>query len=111
MNSQVWIQNEIDFHKPRKKRKNANSNHNGAWTKSYKTHFHMIHHGLDLGGITSFLIVIHYVHGDGAHNEMAIFFRFSNGNYQITNYIILLADNLDSNLRSLKGKVVTFINN
>jgi len=36
--------------------------------------FHMIHYGLDLRGITSFLLVIHYVHGDGAHCEMAIFF-------------------------------------
>ncbi len=34
MNSQVWIQNEIDLHNQEKKEKNANSNHNGAWTKS-----------------------------------------------------------------------------
>jgi hypothetical protein len=33
MNPQVWIENEIDLHKPRKKRKNVNSNHNGAWAK------------------------------------------------------------------------------
>jgi hypothetical protein len=36
--------------------------------------FHMIHYGLDLGGITNFLLVMHYVHGDGVHNEMAICF-------------------------------------
>jgi hypothetical protein len=46
-----------------------------AWTNHMHTQIHKIHHGLDLGEATTFLLIIFYVHGHMASTQMSFCLR------------------------------------
>jgi hypothetical protein len=47
----------------------------GARTNHEQTHIHNIHHGLDLGEVTTFPLIVFYVPGHGAYIQMSFYLK------------------------------------
>ncbi len=76
----MWAQGAINLHKPKKSVGIGNKMVH-KWSHG-KRHIHMIHHGLDLGGVlTTFSFIIYFMIGNMDCIEMAKICETSNGSF------------------------------
>jgi hypothetical protein len=60
---QMWVQGEINLHKPIQRMVSENWMQNDAQMKSWEIYIHIIHYNLDLGGVTTLFLIVYIVIG------------------------------------------------